>query len=71
MPSIDPIVTLFEREHVPADTLPTILATLYGGGFALPERVQQERPYMMANFVETIDGVVSYNAPATDRWSGS
>ncbi len=63
MPSMEPIVTLFEREHVPVDTLPVTLAMLYGGGFALPKRVQLERPYVMANFVETIDGVVSYNAP--------
>ncbi len=60
---MEPIVTLYEREHVSVDTLPATLATLYGGGFAIPERVQQERPYVMANFVETIDGVVSYNAP--------
>jgi len=60
---MDPIVTLYERQHVPVDTLPTTLATLYGGGFVLPERVLRERPYVIANFVETIDGVVSYNAP--------
>jgi riboflavin biosynthesis pyrimidine reductase len=59
---MEPIVTLYEREHVPVDTLPSELATLYGGGFALPELIQQDRPYMIANFVETIDGVVSYNA---------
>ena len=63
MPSMEPIVTLYEREHVPVDTLSATLATVYGGGFVLSERVQQERPYVMANFVETIDGVVSYNAP--------
>ena len=63
MPTIEPIISLYEKEHVPADTLPATLATLYGGGFAIPKRVQQERPYVMANFVETIDGVVSYNAP--------
>jgi riboflavin biosynthesis pyrimidine reductase len=60
---MNPIVTLYEREHVSIDTLPMTLATLYGGGFALPPRVTHERPYVMANFVETIDGVVSYNAP--------
>ena len=59
---MEPIVTLYEREHVPADTLPVILATQHGGGFVLPESVQ-DRPYVIANFVETIDGVVSYNAP--------
>ena len=60
---MDPIVTLYEREPVSVDTLPVTLATLYSGGFTLPERGQQERPYVMANFVETIDGVVAYNAP--------
>ncbi len=62
MPPMEPIVSLYEKDHVPVDTLPATLATAYGGGFALPERAQQERPYVMANFVETIDGVVSYNA---------
>ena len=60
---MDPIVTLYEREPVSADTLPVILAMLYGGGFALPQRTSQERPYLIANFVETIDGIVAYNAP--------
>ena len=63
MPSMEPLVTLFEREHVPVDTLPATLAMMYGGGFTLPQRVRQERPYVMANFVETLDGVVGYNAP--------
>lgn len=60
---MEPIVTLYEREHVAVDTLPVTLATQYGGGFALPEREQRDRPYVIANFVEAIDGVVSYNAP--------
>ncbi len=60
---MEPVVTLYEREHVPVDTLPVALATQYGGGFMLPVLEQQERPYVIANFVETIDGVVSYNAP--------
>lgn len=63
MPSMEPIVTLYERDSVPADTLPATLAMMYGGGFALPQGEQQDRPYVMANFVETIDGIVSYNAP--------
>lgn len=58
---MEPIVTLYEREHVPVNTLPAVLATQYGGGFVLPEPVKHDRPYVIANFVETIDGVVSYN----------
>ena len=60
---MEPLITLYEREHVPSNTLPSTLATLYGGGFALSMLEQQDRPYVIANFVETIDGVVSYNAP--------
>lgn len=60
---MEPIVTLYERELVAVETLPTTLATQYGGGFVLPERARQDRLYVIANFVETIDGVVSYNAP--------
>ena len=58
-----PISTLYERDPVTLDTLPSMLATYYGGGFALPERDAGERPYVIANFVETLDGIVSYNAP--------
>lgn len=60
---MEPIVTLYEREPVSPDTLPLSLATLYGGGLSIPAHIQQDRPYVVANFVETIDGVVSYNAP--------
>ena len=60
---MEPIVTLYEREVVARDTLPSILATNYGGGFVLPEQEEGERPYVIANFVETLDGIVSYNAP--------
>lgn len=59
---MDPIITLYEREAVASDTLPPLLATLYGGGLHIPEG-QEKRPYVFANFVETIDGIVSYNAP--------
>jgi len=58
---MEPIVTLYEREPVSTDTLPPTLAMLYGGGLHIP--AQKERPYVVANFVESIDGVVSYNAP--------
>ncbi len=59
---MEPIITLYEREAVASATLPPVLATNYGGGFALPQE-QRERPYVIANFVETLDGIVSYNAP--------
>jgi riboflavin biosynthesis pyrimidine reductase len=58
-----PLVTLFERNPVPVETLPALLASVYAGGFAIPEESQPKRPYVFANFVETLDGVVSFNAP--------
>ena len=39
------------------------MATLYGGGLLIPQHTSQARPYVVANFVETIDGIVSYNTP--------
>ncbi len=60
---MEPIVTLYEREPVSPDTLPPTLLALYGGGFSIPVHLQHERPYIIANFVESLDGVVSYNAP--------
>jgi riboflavin biosynthesis pyrimidine reductase len=60
---MEPIVTLYEREPAPATTLPDELADVYGGGLLLPERQPGARPYAIANFVETLDGVVSYELP--------
>lgn len=60
---MEPLITLYEREQVDPNTLPVALATLYNGGLAIPEGTETGRPYLFANFVESIDGVVSYNAP--------
>ena len=57
---MEPIVTLYERAPASPATLPPTLATLYGGGLVLPQG-KAERPYVIANFVETLDGVVAYN----------
>jgi riboflavin biosynthesis pyrimidine reductase len=59
---MEPIVTLYERTPASPATLPPTLARLYGGGLVLPQG-KDTRPYVIANFVETLDGVVSYNAP--------
>lgn len=60
---MDPIITLYEREAVDSNTLPAALATLYDGGLSIPDGTAEGLPYVLANFVETIDGIVSYNAP--------
>lgn len=62
MDPMDPIVTLFEREAAPRESLPPALAEMYGGGLVVPEGTP-ERPYVIVNFVETLDGVVSYALP--------
>ncbi len=60
---MESIVTLYERETADPATLPSTLATYYGGGFTLPVQETSARPYVIANFVETLDGIISYNAP--------
>jgi riboflavin biosynthesis pyrimidine reductase len=41
--------------------LPASLAARYGGSLAIP--LKSDRPTVVANFVSTLDGVVSYNTP--------
>ncbi len=60
---MEPILTLFEREPAPAETLTDELAAVYGGGLLVPQGHPDGRPYVLANFVETLDGVVSYELP--------
>jgi riboflavin biosynthesis pyrimidine reductase len=60
---MQPLVTLYERERTLSDILPVALASAYGGDLFVPQGAVGERPYVVANFVETLDGIVSYNAP--------
>jgi riboflavin biosynthesis pyrimidine reductase len=60
---MDPIVTLYEREPAPADSLPTELAVRYDGGLMFPTAGPGGRPYVVANFVATVDGVISLVEP--------
>lgn len=59
---MQPLRTLYTGEPEPNETLPPVLGGLYDGGLAVPEGTA-ERPYVLANFVSTLDGVVSYNRP--------
>src|SRR5947209_8488951 len=59
---MEPMQTLYERDPTPSETLPAPLAALYGGELAFPE-AREDRPYVIANFVATLDGVVSYELP--------
>ncbi len=65
--ALDPLSTLYERDPAPAASLPPRLATAYGGGLLIEQAslaadAPPARPYVIANFVETVDGVVSYAA---------
>lgn len=52
--------TLLDRSEGDALPLPATLAERYGGPLRFP---RGQRPYLVANFVETLDGVTSYGVP--------
>jgi riboflavin biosynthesis pyrimidine reductase len=59
---MEQITTLLNRERVPGDSvLPEDLRTLYSGDLRFP--ANPDRPYVIGNFVSTLDGVVSYEIP--------
>ena len=53
---VHPLEVLYERPGLPAFPLPEPLAEVYGGSLGFPES------RVLANFVQTIDGVVSLTA---------
>jgi riboflavin biosynthesis pyrimidine reductase len=57
-----PLELLWEEEGLPTFDLPGELEVLYGGGFGLGS------PFVYANFVETLDGVVAIRSePRSNR----
>jgi riboflavin biosynthesis pyrimidine reductase len=56
------IITLYEREEPKEQFLPPELRRLYGGDLSFP-KTHSNRPYVIGNFVETLDGVVSFRIP--------
>jgi len=59
---MEPIRTLFERPEPGATLLPEDLRAMYGGDLRFPVP-SGGRPYVIGNFVNTLDGVVSYEIP--------
>ena len=53
--------TLFDIEPPAQSSLTPELRAMYGGGLGFP--VGKGRPYVIANFVSTIDGVASFAIP--------
>src|SRR5689334_18978655 len=59
---MDPIRTLLDQTTpLPASMLTPELQLLYGGDLAFPS--PEDRPYIIGNFVSTIDGIVSFRIP--------
>ena len=56
------IITLYEREEPKEQFLTAELQRLYGSDLSFP-KPHTNRPYVIGNFVETIDGVVSFGIP--------
>lgn len=56
------IATLYEKKDSAKEFLIPELQKLYGGDLSFPEK-PKGRPYVIGNFVETIDGVVSFLIP--------
>src|SRR5262249_40528410 len=56
------IITLYERNRPREPFLTPGLENLYGGDLSFPPR-SDGRPYVIGNFVETLDGVISYLIP--------
>jgi riboflavin biosynthesis pyrimidine reductase len=60
---MEPIRTLIDpQEASPGPLLPDELRLLYGGDLRFPA-FSGERPYVVGNFVSTLDGVVSFEIP--------
>jgi riboflavin biosynthesis pyrimidine reductase len=61
---MEPIRTLFPTELAEPSkaVLPDGLRARYDGDLSFPP-APEERPYLIANFVSTLDGVVSFNLP--------
>ena len=60
---MEPIQTLYERVPAPPDSLPPALAVAYDGGFVVPDGQPGERPYVLVNFIESLDGAIAYTQP--------
>ena len=59
---MEPITTLLDRtDALGPSVLSEKLRNLYGGDLRFP--LHRDRPYVIGNFVSTLDGVVSFEVP--------
>lgn len=64
-----PLITLVDEAPQPGPAQPGLIPALwdlYGGDLMIPAPTTPDRPYFFANFVTTLDGVVSFNLPGSD-----
>jgi riboflavin biosynthesis pyrimidine reductase len=60
------LTTLFEDRAPHDGLLDSELEQLYGGQIIFPSGKSRDRPYIIANFVTTLDGVTSYHIQGKD-----
>ncbi|HKD77262.1 MAG TPA: dihydrofolate reductase family protein [Ktedonobacterales bacterium] len=65
---MDTLTTLFDDAPQPAEAngLPAELRAIYGGELAISGRAASNRPIIIANFVQSLDGVISFEIAGHD-----
>ncbi len=65
---METLTTLFDDapQSVDSASLPVELQAIYGGDLMIPTGAAPERPYIIANFVQTLDGVISFGIAGRD-----
>lgn len=58
----EPMTTFIDHDDHRGHVLPVWLTRAYGGGFHLPAAAA-DRPYLFGNFVQGMDGIVSFQLP--------
>jgi riboflavin biosynthesis pyrimidine reductase len=65
---MEALTTLFDDtpQMAGSASMPEELRALYDGGLAIPAGAAPDRPYIIANFVQTLDGVISFEIAGHD-----
>jgi riboflavin biosynthesis pyrimidine reductase len=65
---MEALTTLFDDapQSSGATGLPEELQAIYGGDLAIPTNSSSDRPFIIANFVQTLDGVISFEIAGHD-----
>jgi hypothetical protein len=67
-PDLSPFDVLFDKSELNRALPPELLRFVGNLGFPPPPA---ERPWVFANFVQSLDGLVSFGAIAEDGWRGA